>query len=99
MKTSILFIMFASGLVAGCITGALDSAKTTDANRLPATAEVTPGELAVSADGAMIHEEECEPVAESRHVGAPSIEIGVTTPVGNYATYSGPFFYSRYVCH
>lgn len=98
MKITILSCLFTAGLFTGCIAGTFDSDNRT-VDRLAAVSEVTPDQQALTADGPITHLEECKPAAETRRLGSPTVEIGVSTPVGNYASNSRTSVYSRYACH
>lgn len=99
MKMSIYSCVFATGFLMGCISGGNDSTNTEKADRPVSTVEVVPAAQTVTAAGPVQHLKECLPVAETKRAGPPSVEFGLTTPVGQFADYSSASFYSRYVCH
>jgi len=99
MKISIFSCVFVFGFLLGCVSGGYDSTDTERADRPVATTEVEPGAQIVTAAGPVEHQEECVPVAETKRAGPPSVEFGLTTPVGELTDYSSASFYSRYVCH
>lgn len=90
------------GLLAGCVTGREEPAPGPD--QMPVITEASaPGAVStLTGEGPVQHTYNCPPAAEVDQPGAPSVEVGVTTPVPSARGESkgdGTKVYTRYNCN
>lgn len=90
------------GLLAGCVTGREDKTPVTDQTPVSTEAPASGAVSTLTGEGPVQHTYNCPPAAEVDEPGAPSVEVGVTTPVpsgkgGNKG--AGSKVYTRYNCN